>query len=95
MLASDIVALLSPLVFIPVRTYAFGPQSYDYKQMAAIRLRNNEGIAAAAIADLEKSPGGVHGMSAAGFESEQKQLRRASLISKSLTGFMTVAMIIL
>ena len=28
MLAGNVVALLSPLIFVPVLTYAFGPQNY-------------------------------------------------------------------
>ena len=28
MLAGNVVALLSPLVFVPVLTYTFGPQNY-------------------------------------------------------------------
>ena len=94
MLAGNVVALLSPLVFVPVLTYTFGPQNYDYKSMAAIRLGNDEDIAAAANTDLEQIPGGT-GMSAAEFDAEQKQLKRASLIAKSLTGFMTIAILIL
>lgn len=94
MLAGNVVALLSPLVFVPVLTYAFGPQNYDYKSMAAIRLGNDEDIAAAANTDLELIPG-VNGMSAAESEAEQKNLTRASLIAKSLTGFMTIALLIL
>ena len=94
MLAGNVVALLSPLVFVPVLTYAFGPQNYDYKSMAAIRLGNDEDIAAAANTDLELIPG-VTGMSAAESEAEQKNLTRASLIAKSLTGFMTIALLIL
>ncbi|KAF6237616.1 hypothetical protein HO173_004506 [Letharia columbiana] len=94
MLAGNVVALLSPLVFIPILTYAFGPQNYDYKSMAAIRLGNDEDIAAAAHTDLEEIPG-VTGMSAADFESEQKKLQRASLIAKSMTGILTLALLIL
>ena len=94
MVAGNVVALLSPLVFVPVLTYAFGPQNYDYKSMAAIRLGNDEDIAAAADTDLELIPGGTE-MSATDFELEQKMLKRASLIAKSLTGFMTIAILIL
>lgn len=94
MLAGNVVALLSPLVFIPVLTYAFGPQNYDYKSMAAIRLGNDEDIADAAHTDLEQIPG-VIGMSAADFETEQKKLKRASFIAKSMTAFMTMALLIL
>lgn len=94
MLAGNVVALLSPLVFVPVLTYAFGPQNYDYKSMAAIRLANDEDIAAAADTDLEQIPG-VIGLSGAESELEQKKLKRASLIAKSMTGVLTIALLIL
>ena len=94
MLAGNVAALLSPLVFIPVLTYAFGPQNYDYKSMAAIRLGNDEDIAAAAHTDLEAIPG-VIGMTAAESELEQQKLNRASIIAKSMTGFLTIALLIL
>ena len=80
MLAGNVVALLSPLIFVPVLTYAFGPQNYDYKSMAAIRLGNDEDIAAAAHTDLELIPGS-NGMSAADLEMEETKLRRASIIA--------------
>lgn len=94
MLAGNVVALLSPLIFIPILTYSFGPQNYDYKSMAAIRLDNDEDIATTADTDLEQNPGGVPGMSAAEYAFEQKKLQRASLIAKSMTAFMTIALII-
>lgn len=93
MLAGNVVALLSPLVFVPVLTYAFGPQDYDYKSMAAIRLGNDEDIAAENLTDLELVPG-ANGLSAEESAAEQKKLQRASLIAKSLTGFMTVCLLI-
>ena len=94
MLAGNVVALLSPLIFIPILTYSFDPQNYDYKSMAAIRLDNDEDIATTANTDLEQIPVGVPGMSAAEFASEQKKLQRASLSAKSMTAFMTIALII-
>lgn len=94
MLAGNVVALLSPLVFIPILTYAFGAQNYDYKSMAAIRLGNDEDIAADAHTDLELVRG-AHSFSPEQSAAEQEKLQRASLIAKSLTGFMTVALLIL
>ena len=99
MLAGNVVALLSPLIFIPILTYAFGPQNYDYKSMAAIRLGNDEDIADAAGTDLELVPGRngsvVANMSAEEMAEEKRNLNRASVIAKSLTGFMTVCLLIL
>lgn len=94
MLAGNVVALLSPCIFVPVLTYAFGPQNYDYKSMAAIRLANDEDVAEAAHVDLEDIPGGAT-QTAIDSGAEQKKLQRASLIAKSLTCFMTLALIIL
>ncbi|KAL6713891.1 urea active transporter [Lecanora helva] len=94
MLAGNVVALLSPLIFIPVLTYTFGPQNYDYKSMAAIRLGNDEDIAEAAHTDLELVPG-ANQLSADENEAEQKKLRRASRIARSLTGFLTIALLVL
>lgn len=94
MLAGNVVALLSPLIFVPVLTYAFGPQNYDYKSMAAIRLGNDEDIADETHTDLELVPG-ANGLSAEDSAAEQGKLQRASLIAKSLTGFMTLCLLIL
>ena len=94
MLAGNVVALLSPCIFVPILTYAFGPQNYDYKSMAAIRLANDEDVANAAHVDLELVPGAAAG-TVINSEAEQNKLQRASIIAKSLTGLMTLALIIL
>ena len=70
------------------------PKKFHYKSMAAIRLGNDENIAAAADTDLEQIPG-VIGLSAAESELEQTKLKRASLIAKSMTGFLTIALLIM
>lgn len=90
----NVVALLSPIIFIPVLTYAFGPQNYDYRSMAQIKLGNDEDIAEAAHVDLELIPGAA-GLTQEQAAAEQKQLARASVIAKSMTGFMTVALLVL
>ena len=94
MLAGNVVALLSPLIFIPILTYAFGPQNYDYKSMAAIRLGDDEDIANANNTDLELIPGAI-GLSEEERLIERNKLQRASVIAKSMTGFMTVALLVL
>ena len=95
MLAGNVVALLSPLIFIPILTYAFGPASYDWKSMAAIRLGDDTDIAHAASTDLESIPGTQTVLDAQMSEKEQAKLQRASLIAKSMTVFMTVALLVL
>ena len=95
MLAGNVVALLSPLIFVPVLTYAFGPQNYDYKSMAAIRLSDDTDIARDAHTDLESIPGTQTITDAQQTEEEQSKLRRASKIAKSMTVFMTIALLVL
>ena len=94
MLAGNVVALLAPMIFIPVLTYTFGPQNYDYKSMAAIRLGNDQDIATAAHTDLELIPGGG-GPSADQAAMERKKLDRSFVIAASMTVFMTLALLIL
>lgn len=60
MLAGNVVALLSPLLFIPVLTYVFGQQRYDWASMQAIRLGDDTDLAAAANVDIEAIPGRHH-----------------------------------
>lgn len=95
MLAGNVVALLSPMIFIPVLTYAFGPANYDWKSMAAIRLSDDSEIASAAHTDLESIPGTQSILDAQLSEKEQAKLNRASFIAKSMTVFMTIAFLVL
>lgn len=95
MLAGNVVALLSPLIFVPVLTYAFGPASYDWKSMAAIRLSDDADIASQAHTDLESIPATQTVLDAQLSQKEQSKLRRASFIAKSMTVFMTVALLVL
>lgn len=95
MLAGNLVALLSPCIWVPLLTYAFGPQNYDYKSMALIRLSDDSDIAIAADTDLESIPGTQTVLDAQQSEKEQAVLKRASKIAKSMTVFMTLALLIL
>ena len=94
MLAGNVVALLSPMIFIPILTYSFGPQRYDYKSMAEIRLGNDSDIAAAAHTDLELIPGGG-GPTTEQAQAERKKLDRAFVIAASMTVFLTLALLVL
>lgn len=62
--------------------------------MALIRLANDHDVAAAAAVDLELIPG-TSGISDAALQTEQAKLNHAFYIAKSLTGFMTIALLIL
>jgi hypothetical protein len=94
MLVGNVVALLSPCIFVPVLTYAFGPQNYNWESMAAIRLADDDKIAEDAHVDIELIPGVQQG-ELARTEEEKQKLNRASMIAKSMTGFMTVALLVL
>ncbi|KAL8658044.1 MAG: hypothetical protein Q9226_001333 [Calogaya cf. arnoldii] len=94
MLAGNVVALLSPLIFVPVLTYAFGKQNYDYKSMALIRLGDDSDVAAMADVDLELIPGAI-GATPEETAAEREKLRRASIIAKTMTGILTLALLIL
>lgn len=99
MLAGNVVALLSPLVLVPIFTLLFGLDHYDWKSMMAIRQGDDHELAAAAAdADLEevRSGGGHMGQETPDdFEAEQKKLLRAGKISKTVTAVMTVAFLVL
>ncbi|KAL8944114.1 MAG: hypothetical protein Q9211_000705 [Gyalolechia sp. 1 TL-2023] len=93
MLAGNVVALLSPLIFVPLLTFAFGRQKYDYVSMAMIRLGDDSDVAAAARVDLELIPGAAD-VSDAELLAEKTKLKRASLIAKTMTGVLTLALLV-
>ncbi|KAK2600424.1 hypothetical protein N8I77_009957 [Diaporthe amygdali] len=94
MLAGNVVALLSPAIIIPILTFAFGLQHYDWKSMMLIRQGDDHDLAAAAHLDLENIPGG-HVETSAEFEAEQKKLSRAGKISKTMTVILTISFLVL
>ncbi|KAI4921315.1 hypothetical protein J4E85_008660 [Alternaria conjuncta] len=94
MLAGNVVALLSPIVFIPVFTYAFGPQNYDWQSMKAIRRGDDHDLALAANVDLEQIPGEQRRAIEAD-EEEQAKLLKASRIARWLTLFMAISFLVL
>lgn len=93
MLAGNVVALLSPLIFIPVLTYAFGKQNYDWESMKMIRRADDSDMAKAAHIDLELTPGASN-RSIEQDAHEQAKLKKAALIARSLTVFMTLALLV-
>ncbi|KAL9948702.1 hypothetical protein D7B24_000661 [Verticillium nonalfalfae] len=94
MLVGNVVALLSPLVLIPIFTLIFGVDKYDWQSMMEIRKGDDHDLANAAGVDLEETPGG-HQETSEEFEREQAMLRRAFKISVTATVIMTLAMLIL
>ena len=104
MLAGNVVALLSPLLYIPILTYAFGPQNYDYASMAKIRLGDDDLKTPNTIPveDLppptpnsETSQPDLTDRALAMAQAESKALHRASVIAKSLTALLTICLLIL
>ena len=94
MLAGNVVALLSPLLFVPIFTLLFGLDKYDWASMAAIRKGDDHDMAEAAHMDLELVPGEAN-ISAAEEAIEQEKLLRASKIAKTMTVILTLALLIL
>lgn len=84
MLAGNVAALLSPVVFIPVLTLVFGKEKYDWKSMMDIKRGDDHDVADSEGVVLEEVPG-AREESEREMEEEQKKLRRASKISKSMT----------
>lgn len=91
MLAGNVVALLSPLVFVPVLTYAFGPQNYDWISMKEIRKGDDHDLAAAANIDLEMIPG----QQAHDEAEEQAKLYKASRIARWMTACLAISLLVL
>lgn len=94
MLAGNVAALLSPLIFVPVLTYTFGPQNYDYVSMRSIRKVDDTDVAASAHIDIELIPGEPDPTQTQS-ENETRKLDRAALYSRTLTIFLALAFLIL
>ena len=82
MLAGNVVALLSPLIFVPALTYGFGADNYDYESMKSICRGEDSGMAAEALLDLELVPGAIT-WSEAEREEQSKLLRDSKIYGAS------------
>lgn len=94
MLAGNVAALLSPCIFIPVLTYSFGRQNYDWVSMKQIRKGDDHDLAAKAGMDLEQLPG-ERRQSVVEAEAENAKLNKAFKIAASMTVILTLALLIL
>ncbi|KAJ9616845.1 urea active transporter [Cladophialophora chaetospira] len=94
MLAGNVTALLSPIIFIPILTFAFGRQNYNWESMRAIRKGDDSEIIRRASVDTEMQRE-IAARTAEQENAEQTKLNRAALISRSLTVFMTIALLVL
>ncbi|EFQ87488.1 hypothetical protein PTT_17016 [Pyrenophora teres f. teres 0-1] len=95
MLAGNVVALLSPVIFIPVFTLMFGIDNYDWASMKNIRLVDDSDVTAAAHMDLEVVHGRHAALSPEAEVAEQAKLFRASRIAKMTTVIMTLVLLVL
>lgn len=86
MLAGNVVALLSPVVLVPIFTYSFGPQHYDWQSMLDIRRADDHDII---DSDLETAVD-----SRAEVERGQAELLRAGKIARWSTLIMTIALLV-
>ena len=94
MLAGNVAALLSPLVFVPILTLIFGSQNYDYQSMRAIRKVDDSDVAADAHVDLELVPGETS-QSETQAQEELQKLNKAAFYARVLTVIMTLCYLIL
>ncbi|KAH0273614.1 urea active transporter-like protein, partial [Aureobasidium melanogenum] len=98
MLVGNVVALLTPVVTIPILSLVFRTEKYDWQSMKDIRRPDDSDLTAAAHMDPELLPGGAHGETAqalAAEEAEQKHLLRASKIARTLTVCLALCFLIL
>lgn len=94
MLAGNVVALVSPLLFVPILTYAFGAENCDYKSMKSIRRGDDSDVSAETNIDLELVPGATSPPNVVG-PDEQARLKHASNIAKGTTAGLTLVLLIL
>ncbi len=104
MLAGNVAALCSPLIFVPILTFTFGRQNYDWVSMWNIRKVDDSAILRRSSVDPERraSSAAIHHRAAiraaaadAESDAEQAKLKKSALIARSITVFMALALIIL
>lgn len=102
MLAGNVAALCSPIIFIPILTYAFGRQNYDWKSMWEIRKVDDTPIMRRSSVNPDRrSSVAIHrqaikeAQAVAESDEEQAKLKKSALWARSITVFMTLALIIL
>jgi hypothetical protein len=98
MLAGNVVALLTPLIFSPLLSLVLKSPRYDWLSMHAIRKGDDTDLAAAAHIDPEALPGSTPSnpaAAAAAEAAEQKKLTRAAKIARTLTVVLTICLLVL
>lgn len=99
MLAGNVVALLSPIVFVPILTFGFGADDYDWSSMAAIKQGDDAAYTSSSgdegrggLEGGERTPPGVTLMAP---EQDMVKLNKASRLAKWLTVLMAVSFLVL
>ena len=100
MLAGNVAALLSPCIYIPILTYAFGVDNYDYMSMKLIRLGDDSKPVApdpelVSTPPINSETGSAEGTTVAADTAESAKLLRASKIAKITTVIMTLILLVL
>jgi Na+/proline symporter len=94
MLAGNLTALLSPIIFIPILTLIFGLDKYDWQSMLAIRQADDHDIAL----EAESSPEAreeLERAKEADWVAERKKLDRAFKIASVTTVLLALALLVL
>lgn len=93
MLAGNVTALLSPMIFVPVLTYGFGRQNYDWVSMKMIRRGDDAELVRRASVDGEHTVHEYHDYT--NDEQEQKHLMHAAKIARWMTVAMTLIFLVM
>jgi urea-proton symporter len=96
MLVGNVVALLSPIVFIAVLT-AIKPDNYDFETMKAIQLDDDDDQLPPTDEEAQHVATGVHAHRVNRDELflEAQKLEKASFIAKCLAAFLTISLLVL
>jgi hypothetical protein len=92
MLAGNVAALLTPLIFVPILTYAFGRQDYNWESMKNIK-RADDDVIVTASSDVEQVTG--PSLTVEQLQIETGKLERTLNVARMLTVGLTVALLVL
>ena len=94
MLAGNVTALLSPLVFIVILTAIFGIDKYDWVSMSQIRMADDHDVLVGAGLD-EEAARQLEALQVANREEEQRKLQKAFKIAVSVCIVLTLSFLVL
>ncbi|KAK7225177.1 hypothetical protein V2G26_013180 [Clonostachys chloroleuca] len=95
MLAGKVVALLSPVIFIPTLTFCFGADRYNWASMTAIKQSDDGAASSGTAEDTENGDQTAPNFTLTVPEEDRAKLNKASKIAKVMTASMTVAFLVL